>query len=418
MSGYRWVGAFISAVLVVLLAIVTFTWARYTGVVRPSVSVVPESAVPARGEPSNPSPVTAAILTARTRIQADEVNRLPTAFPPLTGEEKLDFKPAVRTGDGLVLQWQQRGDGGAIARQSMPLSGVSSLPYTNAEVLEQPEGRSWRERHNVWIRFGGGWLIFGAGLALALFLFGRGRIRIAEGRSGQTIERFNEMERANHWMTATSFIIMALSGLVILYGKPLLLPLIGEASLGSVAWWSAWLHMSTAVPFVIGIVLMAVLWLRENLVTRLDIEWLKQFGGFLDDSPDKPSARRFNAGQKLVFWGVLLGGLAALATGIPLMVPFEWFGYEGMQWAQLLHAAIGLAFIALIMGHIYIGTVGMEGAIDAMWSGRVDRNWAKEHHDLWFDEATGGKGAATRSGDHKGKPSVRRDQPADPIARH
>jgi formate dehydrogenase subunit gamma len=142
--------------------------------------------------------------------------------------------------------------------------------------------------------------------------------------------------------------------------------------------------MALAVPFVLGVLVMIALWTRQNLPERLDWQWLKRGGGFLDDSPDKPPARRFNTGQKIVFWAVALGGLFLTATGIALMFPFYWSGYTGMQTVQVLHAAAALLMIGLIIGHIYIGTIGMVGAFQAMWSGRVDRNWAEEHHSLWY----------------------------------
>jgi len=385
MSPYRIGGAVAALALAVLLVIVTIEWVGYSGLVRATVSVAPAPPAETTGQRSAQS--AAAILAERTRLQADEQNR--AASP---GQESLVFRPGVPDAEALARGWQQSGAAGGLLTPPQETFGLSSLPYRNAGVLEQPEGRDFRAQHNSPLRFGGGWLIFGVGLALALFLLGRGRVRIAEGRSGETVPRFNALERANHWMTAVSFILMALTGVVILYGKPLLLPLVGEYGLGEIAWWSAWLHMGAAVPFVLGVIVMAALWLRENLITRLDLVWLRRAGGFLHDEPDKPSAHRFNAGQKLVFWGVLLGGLAALATGLALMFPFRWLDYDGMQWAQLLHAIIGLLMLALIIGHIYIGTVGMEGAVDAMWSGRVDRNWAKEHHDLWYARITGERG--------------------------
>jgi formate dehydrogenase subunit gamma len=177
---------------------------------------------------------------------------------------------------------------------------------------------------------------------------------------------------------------MGLTGLIVLYGKPLLIPLIGEPAFGTLAWWSVWTHMAMAVPFVLGILVMVALWLKDNLPSRLDWEWLKAGGGFLRNDGHNPPARKFNAGQKIVFWSVVLGGIALLASGVVLMFPFYWFGYDGMQTAQTAHAVIALLMIVLIFGHIYIGTVGMEGAFDAMWSGQVDRNWAKEHHRLWY----------------------------------
>jgi formate dehydrogenase subunit gamma len=383
MSPYRIGGGIAALVLAALLVIVTVQWLRYTDLVWPTVSVKAESqssnTVGQSAGGAAPVESAAAILAERTQLQADQNTK-----PPSTENEALVFEPGVANGESIARGWLQSPGDPKLLTPPRNVSGLSSLPYRNAGRLEQPEGRDWRSARNGPVRFGGSWLLFGTGLALALFLFARGRIQIAEGRSGETVPRFNAIERSNHWMTASAFIIMALTGLVILYGRPVLLPLIGEQGLGDVAGWSAWLHMSAAVPFVLGVVIMVVLWLRENLITRLDLEWLRRFGGFLNDDPHKPSADRFNAGQKLVFWGVFLGGLAALASGLALMFPFHWLGYDGMQWAQLLHAIVGLLMIALIIGHIYIGTVGMEGAVDAMWSGRVDRNWAKEHHDRWY----------------------------------
>ncbi len=367
--------ALVLAALLIWVAVVSFGR---------EAMVVPEVSV--RTAPgSAPSP--GDLLIARTRLQAegsvasgDRVARL------YESEGRLEMTPGVAAGRTLAEGWvaQTATRHGGLLQSPDYRAGRASYPYAEAGVLVQPEGRDFRRSHNDQIRYGGGWLIFGVALALALFLFARGRIPLAEGESGIGILRFTAVERANHWMTASAFLLMASTGLVILYGKPLLLPWMGYAAFSTLASWSAWLHMSAAVPFVIGIVLMVLLWIGDNLPTWLDWEWLKRGGGFLRDDGNNPPAERFNAGQKIVFWGVVLGGLGLLATGVTLMFPFYWFGYFGMQWAQLLHAGIALAMVALIIGHIYIGTVGMVGAFDAMWSGFVDRNWAHEHHSLWL----------------------------------
>jgi formate dehydrogenase subunit gamma len=254
-------------------------------------------------------------------------------------------------------------------------------------VLQQPQGRDWRRLHNDQVTYGGGWVIFGFSLLLAGFLALRGRIPVKEGFSGRKIERFSGFERYNHWATATSFLLIALTGLVLLYGQYFIKPWLGAASYSGLAEASAFIHMGFMVPFVLGVLIMAVLWLRQNLPSGLDWQWLKQGGGFLSDSGPNPPARRFNAGQKLIFWAVMLGGGLLIASGIGLMLPFFlWLDIQAMQWLQIVHAALGLIMIAVIIGHIYIGTVGMEGAFDAMWSGEVDRNWAEEHHSLWVEE--------------------------------
>ncbi|MEZ5843411.1 MAG: formate dehydrogenase subunit gamma [Hyphomicrobiaceae bacterium] len=382
MSSARWFGAIVAAVVIILMASLT-VWTFGT-----APRVVPT--VSADAAPTDGSGLVRAqeSLAQRTRLLGDRqdagtVGGVAVAPDRVPGATIRFTRGVERSGD-LVTSWQRAAvEKSEIARGQDFTRGISSLPYENANLLEQPQGRGWRRSHNATIFYGGAWVIGGVTLLLALFLAWRGRIRIAEGRSGRSIERFDTIERTNHWMTAGAFVVLALSGLTILYGKTVLMPLIGEAAYGDIALASAWLHMSAALPLTIGVLVMAVLWMRRNLPSRVDVEWLRRGGGFLHDGGDNPPARKFNAGQKVVFWGVLLGSFVALCTGIFLMVPFLEFGIQGMQWIQLLHAAIGLLMIGLIIGHIYIGTIGMEGAIDAMWSGRVDENWAKEHHSLW-----------------------------------
>lgn len=331
------------------------------------------------------------ILAARTELMRDRTKTGTEAFPALAaGDFQINTGTPASGNPGDVQRWLADKPGGDLLKDRGRIVGDSSLPYKNAASFEQEQGRDWRRFHNDQVRYGGGWLIFGSIFALAFFLVIRGRVEVVEGFSGQKVLRFGGIERANHWMTATSFVLMGLTGLIILYGKPLLIPLIGEPNLGPVASWSAWLHMAFAVPFVLGILIMIGMWATENLPTMVDWIWLKQGGGMV--IPGKhPPAYKFNAGQKLLFWIQTLGGLALLASGLTLMFPFYWFGYTGMQIAQIFHAALALSMIAVIIAHAYIGTIGMEGAFDAMWEGTVDKNWAKEHHSLWFERITGRK---------------------------
>lgn len=401
MSAVRTGGGIAAAILALLLAWLAVASFGADSVVEPTVSFGPANTA---GSETSSAAVRNAI-TDRTRLMGDRVQSGTIAGVDVAAQqprqtERFTTSQGVANPEALVRSWQQRGENAGILRNPDFTSGISSLPYENAALLEQPEGRDWRRTHNGMIKYGGGWLILGTAFALALFLFARGRIRTANGQSGIKVERFSAIERANHWMTATGFILLALTGLIITYGKPMLLPLIGPGAFSTLAQASAWIHMASAVPFVVGVVGMAVMWMRQNIPTRRDVEWLKLGGGFMHASDEAPPARRFNAGQKIVFWGVVLGGLVALTTGIALMYPFLWLGITGMQWAQTLHAAIGLALIALIIGHIYIGTVGMEGAVDAMWTGNVDANWAREHHRLWYESL--GKEAALQ---HQNAPS-------------
>ena len=266
------------------------------------------------------------------------------------------------------------------------IQGRVSIPDQRSGVLEQPQGREWREFRNVTLRWIGGVAIVGMLAALVIFYLARGMVRVESGRSGRTIVRFNMFERFVHWMTATCFIILAISGLNITFGRPLLLPLIGFEAFSEWSQWAKYAHNYLSFPFTIGVVLIFLMWLGGNIPSKLDVEWIKRGGGLIGH--DHPPARRFNAGQKGIYWIVVIGGGLVAATGYLLMFPFYTTGIEGMQMAQIIHSIVAVLFVAAMLAHIYIGTIGMEGAFEAMGSGEVDVNWAREHHSLWLDEET------------------------------
>jgi formate dehydrogenase subunit gamma len=269
-------------------------------------------------------------------------------------------------------------------REMDRLSGRCTLPDQKACTIEQPAGRDWRHFHEVTLRWIGGISILGILAVLIVFYLWRGMVRIETGRSGRTIVRFNAFERFVHWMTATCFIILSLSGLNITFGKPLLLPLIGHDSFTAWSQWAKYAHNYLSFPFTIGVFLIFLIWIAGNIPNRVDVEWLKRGGGIIGH--DHPSSYRFNAGQKMIYWIVVLGGAAVSASGYLLMFPFYGTDIATMQAAQIAHAIVAVLFIAAMIGHIYIGTIGMEGAFEAMGTGTVDLNWAKEHHDLWLEE--------------------------------
>ena len=336
------------------------------------------------------------ILAARTRLQRDRQVSGPAPedeVPEVAlGQGEFLIEEPMEGGEDVVRAWALADeDTIAMLRQRDRVVGLSSLPYVNADVFERPAGRTWRRGQEDVATHVGAIAILGTAFLLAAFLAIRGRVPIVHGQSGRTIKRFNFLERGNHWMTAASFIGLALTGVVIAFGETLILPLFGEPTLGWLGWLSTWGHMMFAPPFFIGICVMAAIWTIGNLPSRLDIPWLARFGGFFSDSGDHPSARRFNAGQKLSFWAATLGGLVMVVTGVTLMFPYFWVGLELMSWVMVIHAVVGLLLIAFFIGHIYIGTVGMQDAFWAMWTGDVDWNWAAEHHDLWLAELTGGE---------------------------
>jgi len=264
------------------------------------------------------------------------------------------------------------------------IEGYIDIPDTRAHVLVQPAGRTWDHFHEVTLHWFGAIVIIGMIAILGGAYLVLGRLRISAGRSGKKVHRFSAFERFSHWLTAVSFVTLGLTGLNITFRKILLLPVIGPDAFSSLSQAAKYIHNFTSFAFVIGLVLIVAMWFKDNIPRKVDIDWLKQGGGFIK-SKHAP-AGRFNAGEKAVFWLAILAGIAVTVSGFLLLFPFYVTDILGMQVAQVLHAVIALLFVAVILAHIYIGTLGMEGAFEAMGTGEVDLNWAKEHHDLWLQD--------------------------------
>jgi formate dehydrogenase subunit gamma len=283
--------------------------------------------------------------------------------------------------------------------------GLVSIPDKKAAQLVQSDGEAWRNFRNGPLPTYGAWALGAVIVLLAAFLLVRGRIRVEHGWAGRTITRFTDVERFGHWLLATSFIILALTGLNVLYGRYLLLPLVGSEAFAALSQAAKWLHNYVAFAFMIGLALTFVVWLRHNFPSWRDIVWLAKGGGLLVKGVHPP-AWKFNAGQKILFWLVMLGGLSLSLSGIALLFPFQTalfaktfaalnvlgFGLpteltpvQEMQYATTWHGIVALGLTVVIIAHIYIGTLGMEGAFSAMGSGEVDVNWAREHHSLWAE---------------------------------
>jgi len=269
-----------------------------------------------------------------------------------------------------------------LLKQVPRIAGRIDIPDTKAAVLIQPAGRTWDYFHEVLLHWGGAIVILGMIAVLGAAYLIMGRLRITAGRSGQKILRFKAFERFSHWLTAVSFVVLGLTGLNITFGKVLLLPLIGPEAFSNVSEVAKYMHNFTSFAFVAGLILIAVIFFRDNLFEKVDADWIKQGGGFIK-SRHAP-AGRFNPGEKLVYWLSLAAGVTISASGFLLLFPFFGTDIADMQLAQVIHAVVAVLFVALILGHIYIGTLGMEGAFEAMGTGEVDLNWAKEHHDRWL----------------------------------
>ncbi len=297
---------------------------------------------------------------------------------------------------------------------------VSSSANPGSRVVIQERGMWWLQFREGPLRTWGGWLLLGTIAVLAVFYLIRGRIRIGAGRSGRTIVRFGDVERFAHWLLAVSFLLLAFTGLALLFGRNGLIPLLGLDGYSALATGSKWVHNNVSWAFMLALVLVFAFWVWHNLPDRTDWTWFKQGGGIFTKS--HPPAKKFNAGQKLIFWAVIVLGVSISVSGLSLLFPFELpmfaktfgamnevriFGtgypeqlapHEEMQYAQLWHAIVGFVLMAIVIAHIYIGTIGMEGAFSAMGSGKVDLNWAREHHSIWAEKKlASGEGDRSRT---------------------
>ncbi len=257
-------------------------------------------------------------------------------------------------------------------------------PYVTNTMISNV-GENWRQ-----IRMGplityGGWFLIAVVVAIALFFALTGRNKIEGGRSGMTVVRWRTYERFLHWFTAISFIILAITGLSLLFGRHVLIPIFGHQGFAAYAQVAMNVHNFLGPAFSVGVLAMIVLWMKHNIPNRTDLEWFKQGGGIVGKK--HPSAGKMNGGEKVWFWlGVFALGLITIVTGFVLDFPNFGQTRETMAIAQTIHAIAALVWIGFFFGHAYIGTLGTEGALEGMTRGRVDTNWAKQHHDIWYEE--------------------------------
>jgi len=284
-----------------------------------------------------------------------------------------------------------------LLNQMRILNGRGTIPDVKSYNLEQPGGRDWRHFQDVVLPWVGAISILGMLALLVVFYLIRGMVRLEGGRSGRTIVRFNAFERFIHWMTATCFVILAITGLNITFGRKLLLPLMSPDAFTAWSQAGKYAHNFLSFPFTLGVVLILLTWIAWNLPERTDIEWLKKGGGLMGD--EHVPAGHFNVGQKAIYWIVVLGGGVMAATGYMLMFPFALTDVAGMQTTAMVHGIAAVLFVAIMIAHAYIGTIGMEGAFEAMGTGTVDLNWAKQHHSKWVEEEVAkGRGVAPPRG--------------------
>ena len=321
---------------------------------------------------------------------------------PKYADQNNGERNKVQPGNNAPI-WRQVG-AGATGYSSLPVSEAPEAGNLIQPFVQYPgsklttAGEAWRQVRNNWIIPYGGSLLLIAGLAIALFYYGKGSMKLHGTETGRKIERFTPLERAAHWSNAIAFVCLAVSGLVMAWGKFFIQPIIGNALFGWLTYALKNLHNFAGPLFAVSLIIVFVTFLKDNWPSKEDITWLLKGGGML--SGQEVPSHRFNAGEKVVFWlGVLGLGVIVVASGLVLdkLIPGLIYERGTMQIANMIHGVATVLMMAMFMGHIYMGTIGMQGAYSAMREGYVDETWAKEHHELWYNDIKAGKIPAQRS---------------------
>jgi len=303
----------------------------------------------------------------------------PAVNPPSDLSRQQQRQQVVQPGNNEPV-WRE-------IRSGIPQTTTVRGRETN--VLIMPEGETWRALRNGQVSVYGGWALVVVFLAILTFYWIKGPIGLHEPPTGRFIRRFSPWERILHWTNAGAFSILAISGLIILFGKSVLLPLIGYTLFSWLAIVAKNLHNFVGPLFIVTLVLMFVTFVRDNFWRAYDLVWIRKFGGLV--SHEHVPSHRFNAGEKAWFWGgILVLGLVVGASGLVLDFPNFNQTRETMQTANIVHLVGATLFMLGSFGHIYMGTVGMKGAYAAMRTGYVDETWAKEHHEYWYNDIKAG----------------------------
>lgn len=351
----------------------------------------------------------APLWAAQAQQAAPASDAKPAAGPPAGFVAPPEPKPDETNAQRAKTQPGNNAPFWRSVKESGHQQGYTSLPGAEKGMLIQPfveypgsplttAGEAWRQvRNQVIIPYGAA-LLGIVLLAIALFYWRRGPLGGHTAETGRKIERFTPFERAAHWSNATAFVVLAVSGLVMAFGKFFLLPLIGGTLFGWLTYALKTAHNFAGPVFAVSLLIVIVTFIRDNLPRAEDLTWIARAGGMFGGA-EVPS-HRFNAGEKLLFWGaVLLLGLTVVASGLFLdkLLPGFVFTRGEMQIAHMVHATAAMLMMAAFLGHIYMGTLGMKGAFSAMRTGYVDEAWANEHHALWADDIRAGKLPAQRS---------------------
>jgi formate dehydrogenase subunit gamma len=336
-----------------------------------------------------------------------------TATPGIQSANIMDIKPEASLEPGYAQQTNgerakvQPGNNAPMWRQvGAGVEGYSSLPKSTAPeagVLIQPftqypgsrltnAGEAWRQVRNNWIIPYGGSLVLIVLGALGLYYWRKGAVKLDDKPTGRKIERFTPFERSAHWANAIAFTVLAISGLVMAFGQYFLMPVIGHTLFGYLAYILKNAHNFAGPLFAVSLIVVMLTFIRDNMPAKGDLNWLLKGGGLF--SKEHIKAGRFNAGEKVMFWGgVFVLGLTVVASGLVMdkLLPGLTYERSTMQIAHMVHAVAAVLMMVMFIGHIYLGTIGTEGTYQGMKTGYVDENWAKHHHELWLDDVKSGK---------------------------
>lgn len=299
--------------------------------------------------------------------------------------------------------WRQVG-AGVTGHSSLPVSQSPEAGNLIQSFVQYPgsrltnAGEAWREVRNKWLIPYGGSLLLIVVLAIGIFYFSKGMIKNHAPDTGREIERFTPFERAAHWCNAIAFTILGVSGVVMAFGKFFLLPVVGGTLFGWLTYVLKNMHNFAGPLFAVSLAIVFFTFLRDNWPQKGDVNWLLKGGGLFGG--EEPASNRFNAGEKIVFWGgVFFLGLVVVSSGFVLdkLLPGLVYERSTMQIAHMVHAIATVLMMAMFIAHIYLGTIGMQGAYQGMKTGYVDETWAKEHHGYWYDDVKAGKIPVQRS---------------------
>jgi formate dehydrogenase subunit gamma len=283
----------------------------------------------------------------------------------------------------------------------------TSIKGRETGVLVQSAGDTWRRIRNGPVTFWGGWAVIAVLAVIGALYFAKGPIKLHERPTGRLMQRFTSMEQIAHWCMAISFCVLGISGLIMLFGKHVLLPVIGYTLFAWLTSLAKNLHNFVGPFFIVSTLMFVVIFIRDNLPRAYDFMWFRKSFAYMTGGAHVPSGR-FNAGEKAWFWGgVVVLSVIVSWTGLILLFPNFDQTRATMQEAWVWHAVAALIYIAVSLGHIYMGTIGVEGAYASMRTGYVDEIWAKEHHEYWYNEVKSGKAAAARGAVPAGAPHMR-----------